>query len=370
MPTNARLSNAGPDLLTPPRSSPSRIWGALVAPARAPDTAVAGTPVSTTADTLRMFALSLLMLFVDLALIRWTGANILYLSYFSNFVLLGSFLGIGLGFLRPTIGRTSLFAFAAPLLAGAVAYVHFYPVQIDRTSSQIIYFGHFVPTGMPIGITLPFVFLAAAMVMATIASGVAQMFVRFKPLDAYRLDIVGSIAGIVAFTTLSLFQAPPLAWGLVASLGFVAVLGSAVRPLQVVAIAVLLLLLGMESAAVNTKWSPYYNVTCEGSGRFVGVSVNGIPHQVITSVQTRRETEPIYFIPYERTPGLKLDNVLIVGAGTGTDVAIAFSRGARHVDAVECDPQIYRLGRQRNPWAPPPEPPAGRHHPGRPGGHP
>jgi hypothetical protein len=352
MPTNARLSNAGPDLLTPPRSIPSRIWGALVAPVPDPEAAVAGTPVPTTADKLRLFALSFLMLFVELALIRWTGANILYLSYFSNFVLLGSFLGIGLGFLRPTIGRTSLFAFAAPLLAGAVAYVHFYPVQIDRTSSQIIYFGHFVPTGMPIGITLPFVFLAAAMVMATIASGVAQMFVRFKPLDAYRLDIVGSIAGIAAFTALSLFQAPPLAWGLVASLGFVAVLGSAVRPLQVVAIAVLLLLLGMESAAVNTKWSPYYKVTWGGSGRFVGVSVNGIPHQVITSVQTRKETEPIYFLPYERTPGLKLDNVLIVGAGTGTDVAIALSQGARHVDAVEIDPEIYRLGQQLNPERP------------------
>src|SRR5437870_8481496 len=85
---------------------------------------------------LRLFALSFLMLFVELALIRWTGANIIYLSYFSNFVLLGSFLGIGLGFLRPTIGGASLFTFAAPLLAGAVAYVHFYPVQIDRTSRQ------------------------------------------------------------------------------------------------------------------------------------------------------------------------------------------------------------------------------------------
>ncbi len=40
-----------------------------------------------------------LMLFVELALIRWLGANVLYLAYFSNVVLLGSFLGIGLGFL-------------------------------------------------------------------------------------------------------------------------------------------------------------------------------------------------------------------------------------------------------------------------------
>ena len=49
---------------------------------------------------LRLVLLSALMLFVELALIRWTGSRVIYLSYFSNFVLLGSFLGIGIGFLR------------------------------------------------------------------------------------------------------------------------------------------------------------------------------------------------------------------------------------------------------------------------------
>jgi len=33
---------------------------------------------------LRLFLLSFLMLFVELALIRWLGALVLYLSYFSN----------------------------------------------------------------------------------------------------------------------------------------------------------------------------------------------------------------------------------------------------------------------------------------------
>ena len=49
---------------------------------------------------LRLVLLSSLMLFVELALIRWTGSNVIFLAYFSNFVLLGSFLGIGIGFLR------------------------------------------------------------------------------------------------------------------------------------------------------------------------------------------------------------------------------------------------------------------------------
>jgi len=52
-------------------------------------------------DRLRLFLLSFLLLFVELVLIRWTAAYVLYLSYFTNFVLLGSFLGIVLGFLRP-----------------------------------------------------------------------------------------------------------------------------------------------------------------------------------------------------------------------------------------------------------------------------
>jgi hypothetical protein len=48
----------------------------------------------------RLVLASTLMLFLELSLIRWSGAQVVHLSYFSNFILLGSFLGIGLGFLR------------------------------------------------------------------------------------------------------------------------------------------------------------------------------------------------------------------------------------------------------------------------------
>jgi positive regulator of sigma E activity len=51
-------------------------------------------------------AASFLMLFVELVAIRWSGAWVVHLSYFANFVLLGSFLGIGIGFLGARRGRT------------------------------------------------------------------------------------------------------------------------------------------------------------------------------------------------------------------------------------------------------------------------
>lgn len=40
----------------------------------------------------RLLLASALMLFTELLLIRWLGGNVLHLSYFSNIVLLGSFL--------------------------------------------------------------------------------------------------------------------------------------------------------------------------------------------------------------------------------------------------------------------------------------
>src|ERR1700730_802164 len=60
----------------------------------------------------RLLALSFLLLFVELALIRWTASNTLSLSSSSIFILLASFLGIGLVFWRAA-ARRDLFPFAA-----------------------------------------------------------------------------------------------------------------------------------------------------------------------------------------------------------------------------------------------------------------
>src|SRR6202022_1235828 len=104
----------------------------------------------------RLFLLSFLMLFVELALIRWTGSKVVYLSYFSNFVLLASFLGIGAGFLRAR-SATNLFPGAPVLLAAMVGFVVAFPVQINRSGSPLIFFGALENSGtcLPIWATLP-----------------------------------------------------------------------------------------------------------------------------------------------------------------------------------------------------------------------
>jgi SAM-dependent methyltransferase len=289
------------------------------------------------------------MLFLELALIRWIGSNVLYLSYFSNFVLLASFLGIGLGFLRANSAR-DLFGVAPIALATLIAFVRLFPVEIDRSGTDLIFFGALgTRSGLPPFVTLPLLFLGVAAVMASVGEGVARTFRRFPPLEAYRLDILGSLAGIIAFSILAFLGAPPVVWGAVVAAAFLLLIGRRRAIAQVAALAVMVILLGLESMVATDSWSPYYKIRLipHPSGA-VTLLVNGIPHQTIDLAQRRLEAVPIYGLPYEHTR-TKPASVLIIGAGTGDDVAIALRLGARHVDAVEIDPRIHAIGVERNP---------------------
>jgi hypothetical protein len=299
------------------------------------------------APPVQLFVLSFLMLFVELALIRWSGALVVYLSYFSNFVLLGSFLGIGIGFLRAR-SRVNLFPWFPVALALLILFVRVFPVQVIRTGTQLLFFGYgsFHASGPPTWITLPIVFLAVAAVMATIGEGVARTFGRFRPLDAYRLDIAGSIAGIAAFSVLSFLDAKPVVWALIVAVVMLLLYGRRTGLLQVVAVVAVVMLLWSESLSSTDIWSPYYRISYIKAGDQYAVNVNGIPHQNIVPNNKLGKT---YSLPYLHDPGNPLRNVLIIGAGTGDDVANALRKGARHVDAVEIDPQLYQLGRRLNP---------------------
>ncbi len=293
------------------------------------------------------------MLFVELVLIRWTGAEVVYLSYFSNFVLLGSFLGIGLGFLRAR-QHPNLFRWAPVLLTFFVAFVMAFPVTLDRRGSSFIFFGSLQQHGLPIWVMLPVIFLAVAAVMATIASGVATRFSRFSPLDAYRLDIIGSLIGILIYSVLAFLRTPPVVWGLVIAGLFVFLLDDRRWLLQWVAIGGLLVTFTFQSFQAHTIWSPYYRITLSTllGGAVTGVDVNGIPHQAILSSDVRKQIHSDYSFPYQHAPNNSLNNVLIIGAGTGNDVAVALEQGVRHVDAVEIDPALLQVGIDQHPDRP------------------
>src|SRR4051794_39980202 len=309
----------------------------------------------------RLVAASALMLFTELALIRWTGSNVVHLSYFSNFVLLGSFLGIGVGFLRAD-RSTRRPLYSPVVLAALVLFIEVFPVTVDRgQDNSIIYFTSLVTTGPPTWVVLPIVFLAAAVITAGPAELVGRCFTRLPRLTAYRYDLIGSLIGIVAFTGLSFLGAPPVFWGLVVAVLFCVLLVPAPGRRAVALGAVLvaassLVMVGAlfeESLTPGAAWSPYYKIQVQEnvySGvPVVDIAANGVPHQQAMPAQARIQFEPQYALPYERATGANLGNVLIVGAGSGTDVAIALANGAQHVDAVEIDPQLVQIGREKNP---------------------
>jgi SAM-dependent methyltransferase len=304
----------------------------------------------------RLLLSSALMLFLELALIRWTAANIVHLGYFSNFVLLGSFLGIGVGFLRA--GRSDRDPLYFPVcLALLVAGVLRFPVVVDRSGSDLIFFTSLHTTGPPPWVVLPLVFVGVALVMAGPGELVGRCFTPLPRLDAYRLDLLGSLLGIGAFTLLSLLRAPSVAWGAIVAVTMGVLLWRPRRAALLLASgAVVVAVLTAESFTPGVSWSPYYKVvtherTYQGS-RVISVSVNGVPHQTAMDAETKARLEPRYARPYQRTTRATPGRVLIVGAGTGTDVALALSRRATRVDAVEIDPRLEQIGAQRHPDQP------------------
>ena len=111
----------------------------------------------------------------------------------------------------------------------------------------------------------------------------------FPPLDAYRIDVLGSVAGIAVFSALSFLHAGPVVWGAVVILACVYLLGRRGVPRWVWASLVVLgILVAGISAAPRDVWSPYYRVTVAppNAAGEVAIRVNGRPHQTMSRSRT------------------------------------------------------------------------------------
>lgn len=292
------------------------------------------------------------MLFVELALIRGTTAVVVYLSFFTNLVLLASFLGIGLGFLRARADRDAL-AWVPLILATLLGFVLVFPVRIgpaiDRVP-QLLGLGH--ARALPEWVSLPVIFVGVVAVMTAIAERVGRLFSRFEPLDAYRLDVLGSIGGIVVFSALSFAHAGPFIWIVIAAIVMLVLLRTELTRFVAAGLVALLALGIVTLLQPRDIWSPYQHVTyASGDEGRIAIRVNNRPHQTMAALPVLLAAQPFYAYPYTHLPDGP-GNVLIVGAGSGNDVALALDRGATRVDAVEIDPVLQRLGRDLHPERP------------------
>jgi Spermine/spermidine synthase domain len=241
-----------------------------------------------------------------------------------------------------------------PLLLGLVILVTQFQVSIKLTSPDEIFFGLSESQGADINfLVLPGVVLIATMIMAGLAVPLGGLLRAMPPLKAYRVDIAGSMTGIAIFTLLSATGTPPIVWFSVVAV-LVSLLGLGVglsRRSLVTAgsLAAVLAIVGLGMPA-GQVWSPYYRVDEYPSKGVDAINVNGIPHQAMWPVD--RPIYPFYEQVYRWFPERTYENVLIVGAGSGTDVAVALKHGARHIDAVEIDARIQEIGVRDHPNRP------------------
>ncbi|MBI5500385.1 MAG: spermidine synthase [Deltaproteobacteria bacterium] len=309
------------------------------------------------APGVRLFLLVFLTLYLELGLIRFTAAEVLYLGYFSNFVLMSAFLGIGLGFLLA--GKTiKLFDHLPLVLLLLIAFVIVTRIDASalREDSGQLFFGFAGSKArIPLALCLVVIFALSTLLFASIAQETGRCFPHYKPLTAYSIDIAGSLCGIVAFTTHSYLGGGPVQWFIVASLA-VAVLSSRRTVFDAILMGLgLVMLVYVTSPTDYSRWSPYQRIDVlrQGDQSYL-LRANGIGHQTMVPVGHK---EPVYDYPYREVVKLRGDGApfrraLVIGSGGGTDVSYALHYGVEHVDAVEIDPQILAAGRRFHPVRP------------------
>lgn len=313
----------------------------------------------------RLLLTSGTLLFVELLLIRWIPAEVRYIGFFSNFLLMASFLGIGIGILLGRHRSLNTIAIFPLLLVAVVWLITTLELNVQVDSIDEIFFGLAESRAADVNfLVLPLVFALVTALMASLAIPLGPLLRSMPPLQAYAWDIGGSMLGIAGFTILSALGTSPVVWfAVVAVLVTLLLLGSNDGPLLRVPAAAAIagvLLLAATDASPGEQWSSYYriNTYIAGNGE-IYVNVNGIPHQALHEMSAPKE--PFYDQLYKWFPDREYPEVLIVGAGSGTDVAIALARGAGHVDAVEIDRAIQKLGIDSHPNRPYQDPRVTRH---------
>lgn len=313
----------------------------------------------------RIFLTSATLLFAELLLIRWIPANVVYVGFFNNLILIASFLGIGVGILLGRGERRLRWPLPNLLLFSLAALVYLGQVNSTVTSDRALFLGSAERVEIGVNVlALGAYFTLTAALMAALALPLGPLLRALPPLRAYAIDIAGSLAGITVFAALSAFATPPFAWFVI--LGALLLYLRGRRPITLrstlggVAMAAVVGL-AFVSYARGDAYSPYYRINTRADDTGTEqVSVNGIGHQAMAAVSSAGKA-PFYEQVYRWFPDRRFERALIIGAGTGTDVAVALGHGVKSVDAVEIDPALLQLGIDRHPDRPYDSPLVQRH---------
>jgi hypothetical protein len=303
--------------------------------------------------------LSFVGLFLELGLIRWLPAHIFSIGFFSNVVLIGSFLGLGTGFLLSGHRRSFekyfplmyFLVIASTLLLGSVK------VAIPSNAQTWLWsfysenrVGRLFTVELSIPQVLALTYVITVLVFIPLGQRIGRLMQQMEPLRGYSWNVLGSLIGVIAFGLISALGMPAFIWFAVSGAAYLVVAWRDKRAYYGVAaiVAGVALVAAVEQ---NSTWSPYYSINTQMNNEehSLEIFVNQLFHQKAVDFSQEPGLYEKYSIPYR---WFRPEKVLVVGAGSGNDVAVALENGASYVDAVEIDPAIQRIGMENHPHQP------------------
>ena len=333
-----------------------------------------------------IFLISILGLFLETLFIRWIGTEIRIFAYLQNTILVVCFLGLGLGMFtssRPIEIKRSLLPMTVFLFLMAIPVTR---TALGSTSEMLNTLGDFVMWSdlAQIDITKRIILLIAGLALTYgVLTLIVDIFVPIgrilgrlmniypNPIWAYSVNIFGSILGTWAFVLLSFFYQPPFAWFLLTGILLAIFIFWSNRDKKInFTLLTLILVLSWFASQVpgarKVVWSPYQKLVVRESqadeiGKYI-VEVNNSNYQDIMDLSDQYVSAHSelfspdlkglsqYDIPLLLHPNPQ--SFLVVGAGTGNDVAGALRHNLPSITAVEIDPAIITIGKNLHPENP------------------
>lgn len=308
-------------------------------------------------------------LYAELMVIRLHASYFQLFAYFKNVSLLSCFLGLGIGYalgpkrplttplMLPILGLQAVLLFllrdqqVAAMLQTPVVERIGLGINPARTVTHVLAVYGFLTA----------VFAFNALCFVPLGHLASRLMLRREKLVAYGWNLAGSLLGILLFSLLSYLWTPPAVWFLFVTLLLLPFLATRINTLlpSVVAGVLAVAILGVSFRPNQLDvFSPYQVLTLIVTGeRPPEVRVNNVYYQRVLDLSADSAPGAMasgwishYALPYQFKPAP--GRVLVLGSGTGNDVAAAVRFGAGEIDAVEIDPAIVRFGELLHPEEP------------------
>lgn len=347
---------------------------------------------------LALFGASFLSLFLELLLIRWLSSDFVLFGVFKTFPLVACFVGLGTGVAKADLKFFRLTPFALLVTVVTICLTSFAGYGYLAFPSLALYQWNELTNSMTLALeVLKMSLLLVLLLMGPFASMfcignlIGHCFNKSTALRAYCIDIAGAITGSITFALLSFLSFSPnleigfvIALMLAITVRFIGLTASGATIMTLAAVAVMLPIFNPP----GTSWSPYYRLdvqeislmpqlTKSGKKEDLGIILNtnrGFSQSFTNNnvVELSPEGEKVeaarflknfllvrkkyYELPYSFHLGdagrkdnlFKPKEILILGAGSGSDVAEAVRQGVNHIDAVEIDQSVIGLAKKYN----------------------